>query len=744
MKKIIALLLLIYIATTYQLFSDNYTSAVYITLHQTNLKPVTNMIFGGFTEMLMGYVNGDMGIWAQELVDRGFDMDSCENHTHSCLWNEIKSSDSSELQLTVDRFNLNGIYSQKFINYSDTSYSGIAQEFLASDTIGYDFYIYTKGNGGNLLIKIESDNGIDYFEAEIGTPTNTWTKEKITIPAIKNNGRMNCKIIYKGKGECQIDEASLMQTNNFMGIRDEYYQLFKNWNMGLLRYPGGWFADSPLSHWKNGIGNIDNRLSPNYNSTQGFQKLDWGTIEFLNFCKALKITPHLTVNYQNGTPEEAAEWVEFVNGDTSTFWGKKRAELGYPEPFNVKYWEIGNEQWANASEYANRYLLYYDAMKNIDPSISCICDGDRWQGIPYFDSLFFHFDNKCEVYGYHDAIFPRMASEDSSLEYKRYLRTMAQSVIQENYLDDLNNRILQKELQENTVAANSEFAIYYGGEGNEWLLDTVKSSGSLEGGIASALWYNVYLRHPDKIRFCEKTLGIGTFKRGINKNSGRRTIYGSCSYLSTSLISNHFGENVASTAVTCDGYDQLWVGTIPWLDVTTTYSSDSIFISIINRHPSDTAIVNFQADDILFNNECIAYSLFSENYDDAVTNEYPEFITLKRNQSIFTNKMAFLPHSLTILAFKNQLGSIYPTDKKNKNFELLSNKNYIGIISKNFEGNSQISVSDINGKKIINTDYYFLKNYTLNMSLTDFQSGLYFITIKTDNSIEHFKFLIIN
>jgi alpha-N-arabinofuranosidase len=163
----------------------------------------------------------------------------------------------------------------------------------------------------------------------------------------------------------------------------------------VLRWPGGCFSDT--YHWKDGIGPRAQRpLRRNghwgafpirlFRSKHGVPGPPYnnhlGTDEFLGLCERIGVEPYITVNYGTGTPEEAADWVEYVNGHADTSWGGKRAAV-HPQPYNVRTWGIGNEVWArwekgrarSASEYAHRYLEFANAMRRRDPSIRLVACG---------------------------------------------------------------------------------------------------------------------------------------------------------------------------------------------------------------------------------------------------------------------------------------------------------------------------------------------------------------------------------
>jgi len=107
-----------------------------------------------------------------------------------------------------------------------------------------------------------------------------------------------------------------------------------------------------------------------------------GTDEYLRLAELLGIQPLITVNAGDGTAEEAARWVEYVNGDTTTEMGRLRARNGHPEPYGVRFWNIGNELWGHwqigytsPEKHAHRYAEFARAMRAVDPSIRIVANG---------------------------------------------------------------------------------------------------------------------------------------------------------------------------------------------------------------------------------------------------------------------------------------------------------------------------------------------------------------------------------
>jgi alpha-N-arabinofuranosidase len=135
--------------------------------------------------------------------------------------------------------------------------------------------------------------------------------------------------------------------------------------------------------WRDGVGPVDERPTKPNPAWGGLEYNLFGTAELIEFCEAVGCEPSLCVNAGDGTPEEAAKWVEYCNGDPeNTEMGRLRAEHGYEEPFGVTYWEVGNElwgpwqvRWTTPAGNADRYERFREAMLEADPSIEVTACG---------------------------------------------------------------------------------------------------------------------------------------------------------------------------------------------------------------------------------------------------------------------------------------------------------------------------------------------------------------------------------
>lgn len=171
-------------------------------------------------------------------------------------------------------------------------------------------------------------------------------------------------------------------TRDGSSLRLDTIELMKKMKIPMLRYPGGNFASG--YHWEDGIGPKEKRPIRKDEAWLAQEINQVGTDEFLALCEEMDIEPYLCVNDGSGTPEEAARWVAYCNSPEDTEQGLKRAENGHAQPYNVKYWGVGNEVWGkwqigttSAREYVHRMKQFVHAMKAVDPTIKIIVVGNN-------------------------------------------------------------------------------------------------------------------------------------------------------------------------------------------------------------------------------------------------------------------------------------------------------------------------------------------------------------------------------
>jgi len=172
-----------------------------------------------------------------------------------------------------------------------------------------------------------------------------------------------------------------MPADNIEGMRADTLELLKELNAPMYRWPGGNFVSG--YDWRDGIGPRDKRPPRMNPAWTGIEHNDFGFNEFIRFCRLLNAEPLVTVNTGFGDAYSAAAQLEYANGSTDTLMGAARAKNGMPEPFNVRYWAIGNEMWGrwqlgymSLNHYVRKHNWVVDKMREVDPDIVPIASGN--------------------------------------------------------------------------------------------------------------------------------------------------------------------------------------------------------------------------------------------------------------------------------------------------------------------------------------------------------------------------------
>src|SRR6202041_2908498 len=183
---------------------------------------------------------------------------------------------------------------------------------------------------------------------------------------------------------------------NVDGIRKELIDEMRKINPAVVRFPGGCFADS--YDWRDGLGPTDKRPRRTNFWADGeasaapashrYDPNEFGTNEFVHFCKLIGSEPYLAANLRGLPAEEFYRWVEYCNSPPgSTTLADARAEAGFKDPFNVRYWGVGNESWGcggnfTAQQYAVEFRRYTNWLPQYGKPLSLIASGpneDNWQ-----------------------------------------------------------------------------------------------------------------------------------------------------------------------------------------------------------------------------------------------------------------------------------------------------------------------------------------------------------------------------
>lgn len=251
-----------------------------------------------------------------------------------------------------------------------------------------------------LRIELVGQKGNVIGSGSIAPSGKDWKQYEATIRATETDAKATMNIWFDGTGVIDIDMVSLFPEDTWRGrkngLRKDLVSLLYDLKPGFLRFPGGCIVEgrdlSQRYQWKKTVGNIEDRemiinrwntefnhrLTPDY-----FQTFGLGFFEYFQLAEDIGAEPLPILSCglacQFNTAEvvpmdelgpyiqDALDLIEFANGDTSTKWGALRASMGHPEPFNMKFIGIGNEQWG--PQYIERYKEFARVIKAKYPGI---------------------------------------------------------------------------------------------------------------------------------------------------------------------------------------------------------------------------------------------------------------------------------------------------------------------------------------------------------------------------------------
>ncbi len=282
-----------------------------------------------------------------------------------------------------------------------------------------------------LSVRLEDSEGRPLSDiATMRDIDGVWKQFKATLTATATQSKARLTILAGAKGMLWLDFVSLFPEATWKGrpngLRPDIAQMIADLKPGFVRFPGGCVVEGgtveTAYNWKRTVGPLENRQECwgpwNYRFTHGM-----GLHEYLQFCEDLGAEP-LWVGFCGQTcifrqmenvPMEEMGWVrdnfldvvEYANGSADSQWGKLRAEAGHPQPFDLKYVEIGNENAEKA--YEERYRVVYDAMKakypdlvyfadlsyyRMPPELYQIADRHYYNNPAWFLNRFNEYDNR--------------------------------------------------------------------------------------------------------------------------------------------------------------------------------------------------------------------------------------------------------------------------------------------------------------------------------------------------------------
>jgi alpha-L-arabinofuranosidase len=346
----------------------------------------------------------DGGLYAELVQNRSF-----EHRDNLFAWKTInrggegdaKVSSEAPLNAKNPRYvRLNIKAAGQGFGLANEGFDGIAVQ--ANEK--YWFAVHARGANyrGGLRAVLEDENGNVIAQSRLKNIGAQWQRLETVLTSRATTSKAKLLLLADGAGQVDVDVISLFPQNTWKkrrnGMRADLVQKLADMKPGFMRFPGGCIVEGKdlanAYRWKDTVGDIAARPQ-NWNrwqdavgikAPQYYQTYGLGFFEYFQLCEDIGAEPVPVLNcgmacqFQTGQlvpVAELNEWVqdaldliEFANGPVNSKWGKLRAEMGHPKPFNLKYLGVGNEQWQ--APYFERYMVFHKAIRAQYPSIQIV------------------------------------------------------------------------------------------------------------------------------------------------------------------------------------------------------------------------------------------------------------------------------------------------------------------------------------------------------------------------------------
>lgn len=465
-----------------------------------------------------------------------------------------------------------------------------------------------------------------------------------TAPEDTTQGRV--RIGFQGEGTLWMNAASLMPADSIDGMRADVITALRPMRISVLRYPGGCYAD--YYHWEDGIGPRDTRPEKWSTVWHEWNSNDFGTDEYGNLAEILGFEGHITANYISGTPREAAQWVQYANGEPGTRLARLRQKNGHLRPYQIKFWAVGNEAPTLCSEeytggtklvdYANRFKEYETEMKHEDPSIHLMASS---VGRPeWLRNLLKTMRVNLLATSIYTGAYGTVKQICSPSNY--YRRVVAEPLEFKSKLD-ANIQAGRSLLPARPFFAITEFNSW-------WLPETEDPDYRLANALYFASVFNTLMRH-SKYIFLAESCSLINVQGMVEVNPV--VIRLTPPYFAYVLYANHIGRTVLSTIAKAPaaGFDSR----LSALDAIATLAGDGhmIYLAVVNRSQDKAVSTNVHLSHWrLAGGRADVYELNGTNWD--ASNPYGSTANVNIRQHAFEISQPSFPyrfptHSVTVL-----------------------------------------------------------------------------------------------
>ncbi|XP_022983725.1 alpha-L-arabinofuranosidase 1-like isoform X2 [Cucurbita maxima] len=394
---------------TFFAIGDDTAQPVRLVVNASNAstRQIPETLFGIFFEEINHAGAG--GIWAELVSNRGFEAGGPNVPSNISPWsiigNESTISVSTDRSSCFDRnkvaLRMDVLCDSEGINVCPTGGVGIYNPGFWGMNIkqgkAYKVTLFVRSSGKiDVSISLTDSSGLKKLATSsiISSDVSNWTKMEVLLNASETNPNSRLQLTTSKKGVIWFDQVSAMPLETYKGhgFRNDLVQMMADLEPRFIRFPGGCFVEGEwlrnAFRWKETVGPWEQRPGHFGDVWMYWTDDGLGYFEFLQLAEDLGAAPVWVFN--NGIShqdevdtsaispfvQEALDSIEFARGDPNSTWGSIRASMGHPEPFDLKYVAIGNED-CGKKNYRGNYVKIYHAMKRAYPDIKIIsnCDG---------------------------------------------------------------------------------------------------------------------------------------------------------------------------------------------------------------------------------------------------------------------------------------------------------------------------------------------------------------------------------
>jgi len=378
---------------------------------------------------------------------------------------------------------------------------------------------------------------------------------------------------------------------NSDGFRSDYIEAALELKLPQMRWPGGNYTAT--YNWMDGIGPKENRPVRRELAWNVMDRNHIGTDEWLALANAMGVESSICINGGTGTIDDARNWIEYVNSPQGSYYADLRAKYGHPEPYNVKYWHLGNEvdgaPWQAVSQTVDEYVRFAQETAKAMYYVNRGCQtctqpkflvmGSSWiihEGVPADWSQWNWevINGTISIPNVEYIAIHRYWGSDLSPEIRG---DRSPNVILGDWAQHFNDYITTTKNQiqvakEKHNLRDKPFYIAF----TEW---SGRGSGHM-GTLVGALHFNLFLRHSDAVKRANYTMFTGLLSRNKDGQTFKTPFF----YM-YKLFSNNVNGKSLDVYVDCEKFDGKVYKNIPFLDVSAAYAENtkSVVINVVNR-----------------------------------------------------------------------------------------------------------------------------------------------------------------